>query len=110
MNKTVNLAGPELYDKCVELIATEYNRYFSNSALACTVLADYHNIPLKTVMQSSKRLDDPFYQSKRTLCARIRYVLMRLEKEGEIEKYNSSQWRKVKSHRRKKTKKKKTSK
>jgi len=98
----VNLAGPELYDKCVELISTEHSRYFSSAALACDVIADYHNIPLKSVMQSAKRQDDPFFKSKKTLCHRIRYVLVRLESEGEIEKYSRVQWRTVHGKKRKK--------
>ena len=95
-NELETLAGFELIDKCVGFIKTKYNTYFTNKGLVCEIIAEAFNVSVSYVTHCKKQLHDPYFAEKRRMRARVRGVLIGLEREGKIEKYSQLAWKKVK--------------
>ncbi len=91
------ITGLKLYEVCKELIAKNYNRYFSAKSLINDVIANIYDVSLKIVLNGNKSDFNPYYEDRKSLRYRITRILRKLDSDGLIVKYSKFTWEKVKA-------------
>ena len=80
-------------EKCWEIIENNFNRYFRAKYLIDLVIAEKHNITPEYVNNCRKMQENPFHKEEGSIRGHVRNYMIKLEKEGKIEKYSYYVWK-----------------